>query len=197
MKVVLLEPVKRLGKIGDVVEVKNGFGKNFLLPNKKALRATEENLAVFEVKRAELDKKCQQAQKAAEKMVAELSGKSWVLIKQAAIDRRLFGSVTAKEIAKIISDDGFKISHSNVILKAPIKNLGVYEVEISPYVDFSAEVLINVSRSIDEANEALKLYESSGDQKEDEFETIAEEPKVVEASVEDKNNSEEGSSSEA
>ena len=157
MKVVLLEPIKRLGKIGDVVEVKNGFGKNFLLPNKKALRATEESLAVFEAKRAELDKKSKQDQKNAEKIVTELSGKSWVLIKQAAIDGRLFGSVTAKEIAKIISADGFEISHSNVILKTPIKNLGVYQVEISPYVDFSAEILINVARSIDEANDAFAM----------------------------------------
>ena len=159
MQIILLEPIRKLGKIGEIVDVKTGYAKNFLLPKKKALRATKDNLAVFESQKTELQARNQQAKENAEKLVTMLAGKSVSVIRQAAPDGKLFGSVTSKDIAKILSAD-VAVSQDDVILGEPIKAIGVFKVEISPYTDVSVEILVNIARSADEAVSALRAYES-------------------------------------
>jgi large subunit ribosomal protein L9 len=161
MEVVLLEPVRKLGKIGEIVDVKTGYAKNFLLPKKKALRATKDNLAVFEAQKSDLHARNQQAKENAEKVVALLVGKSITIVRQSSADGKLFGSVTSKDIAKLLSDAIAPVSQADVMLGDPIKKTGVFKVEVSPYADVSAEILINIARSADEAASALRAYQAS------------------------------------
>ena len=161
MEVVLLEPVRKLGKIGDIVNVKNGYGKNYLLPKKKALRATKDNLTAFEMQKSDLHDRNQKVKEGAEHLVTLLAGKSITVIRQSAADGKLFGSVTSKDIAKLLTSDAAHVSQSDVMLGDPIKKLGVFKVEISPYAEISVDILVNVARSADEAVGALRAYEAS------------------------------------
>ena len=160
MEVVLLELVRKLGKIGDIVNVKDGYGKNFLLPKKKALRATKENLAIFESKKEDFHARNQLAKERAEKLVSYLDGKSVSIIRQSSADGKLFGSVTSKDIARLLTSDDAKITQDDVILRNPIKKIGISKVEISPYAEVSVEILVNIARSSDEAAGALRSYEA-------------------------------------
>ncbi len=166
MEVILLEPIKKLGKIGDIVTVKNGFGRNFLIPNHKALRATEENKKVFEDKKVDLELKHNRVKAEAEVLVEQINGKIITVIKQSSDDGRLFGSVSNKEIAKLISDNFAPISYLHVMLHDPIKSVGVHKVEIVPYGDVRAEMLVNVARSETEAQAAISSYNSSNSSEE-------------------------------
>lgn len=152
MEVILLENIRRLGKIGDVVKVKDGYGRNFLLPREKALRATDSNKAVFAEKRAEIEKQNADKFKDAEKLAKKLEGTIVALIRQAGEDGRLFGSVTAGDIAKAVSEaKKVEISRNQVQLNAPIKSIGVLPVTLQLHSDLTIEVHVNVAQTEDEA----------------------------------------------
>ena len=151
MKVILLERVEKLGSIGDVVSVKDGFARNFLLPRAKALRATSANQKVFEAQRAQIEARNAQAKADAEKAGEKLDGSSYVLIRQAGESGQLYGSVTARDVAEAIQAEGGKIGRDQVVLNFPIKTLGVHEVKVRLHAEVTIAVKVNVARSQDEA----------------------------------------------
>lgn len=160
MKVVLLKPVRKLGKIGEIVEVKPGFGRNFLIPQSFAVRATESNQKMIEEQKKDLEAKNAEAKKQAEALSAKIVGKDFTFICQSAADGRLFGSVSNKEIAKIVAASGYEISHSAIHLDKPIKNLGIHEVSIVLHSDVITKIIVNVARSESEAIESLKEFKN-------------------------------------
>ncbi|MHA6288360.1 50S ribosomal protein L9 [Maricaulis sp. CAU 1757] len=151
MKLVLLERVENLGAMGDVVSVRPGFARNFLLPQGKALRATEGNMARFEAEREALEKR--NAERAAEAAEAGkvIDGESFVMIRQAGESGQLYGSVTSRDVAEIVSESGTKVARSQVVLHAPLKTLGLHEIRIKLHADVSVTVTVNIARSQDEA----------------------------------------------
>jgi large subunit ribosomal protein L9 len=151
MQVILLERIGRLGQMGDVVNVKNGYARNFLLPQKKALRATPENLARFEKDRTQLEARNLELKKEAEAVATRLGGQSFIAIRQAGDTGQLYGSVTTRDIAETITGGGFSIDRRQVILDRPIKALGLQGVRIALHPEVIVEVALNVARSQDEA----------------------------------------------
>ena len=151
MKVVLLERVENLGAIGDVVTVKDGFARNFLLPREKALRATASNLKVFETQRAQIEARNEKAKAEAGKAGEKLDGSTYVLIRQAGESGQLYGSVTARDVSEAIQAEGGKVERSQVVLNNPIKTLGVHDVQVRLHAEVAITVKINVARSADEA----------------------------------------------
>ena len=151
MQVILLERIGRLGQMGDVVTVKNGYARNFLLPQKKALRATAENLARFEKDRGQLEARNLELKKEAEAVAARLGGQSFVAIRQAGDTGQLYGSVTTRDIAEVVSGGGFSIDRRQVVLDRPIKTLGIQRVRVALHPEVIVEVALNVARSEDEA----------------------------------------------
>ncbi len=156
MQVILLERVENLGVIGDEVKVRDGFARNFLLPQKKALRATDANRKVFEGRRAELEAKNAEAKAAAEKASKKIDGESYVLIRQAGEAGQLYGSVSSRDIADEIAKAGGKIDRNAVVLDKPIKTVGVYDVRVRLHAEVYATVKANVARSADEAERQAK-----------------------------------------
>ena len=161
MKVVLLKSKKHLGNIGDVIEVKDGFGRNFLIPQSIATRATKENLAEFEAKKHDLEERHKKLHKEALELAEKINGKDFVFITQSSDDGKLFGSVSSKDIAQLISSISNSIHHSNIVLEAPLKILGVFEVNVHLYVGVDAKILVNIARSQTEAGEAIKAYKAA------------------------------------
>jgi large subunit ribosomal protein L9 len=151
MKVILLERVERLGGLGDVVTVKDGFARNFLLPRSKALRATSENLKGFEVQRVEIENRNAQSREAAAKAGDTLDGTSYILVRQAGETGHLYGSVSGRDVADAISAVGGKVERSMVVLDKPLKTLGVHEVKLRLHPEVVVAVRINIARSLDEA----------------------------------------------
>ncbi len=151
MEVILLEHVNKLGKMGDKVNVKNGYARNYLLPTKKALRATEANLAVYEKQKAELEAHNKALFENASKQAAELQGFKVVLIRQAAETGQLYGSVSIRDIAAAMKEAGKNIERRYISLERPIKDLGVYKVNINLHPEVSQEILVNIARTDDEA----------------------------------------------
>ena len=151
MEVILLEHVNKLGKMGDKVNVKNGYARNYLLPTKKALRATEANLAVYEKQKAELEAHNKALFENASKQAAELQGFKVVLIRQAAETGQLQGSVSIRDIAAAMKEAGKNIERRYISLERPIKDLGIYKVNINLHPEVSQEILVNVARTDDEA----------------------------------------------
>ncbi|MEY3196845.1 MAG: ribosomal protein [Pseudomonadota bacterium] len=161
MKIILLKHKRGLGKIGDVVTVKDGFGRNYLIPQGIALRATPINMEIIESQKGELEKQNESAHKEAVSANTKISGKDFSFVRQCADDGRLFGSVSAKDIAQALSSKtGIEVSHSNVFLQHPIKSLGIYEVQVSLHANVECNVLINVARSESEAQDALAEHKS-------------------------------------
>ena len=156
MQVILLERVESLGTIGDEVKVRDGFARNFLLPQKKALRATDANRKVFEGRRAELEARNAEAKAAAEKASGKIDGNSYVLIRQAGEAGQLYGSVSSRDVADEIVKAGGKIDRNAVVLDKPIKTIGVYDVRVRLHAEVSATVKVNVARSADEAERQAK-----------------------------------------
>jgi len=156
MQVILLERVESLGAIGDEVKVRDGFARNFLLPQKKALRATDANRKVFEGRRAELEAKNAETKAAAEKAAKKVDGESYVLIRQAGEAGQLYGSVSSRDIADEIVKTGAKIDRNAVVLDKPIKNVGVHDVRVRLHAEVYANVKVNVARSADEAERQSK-----------------------------------------
>ena len=151
MKVVLLERVEKLGVIGDVVSVKDGFARNFLLPRSKALRATAANLKVFEGQRAQIEARNAEAKAQAEKVGETLDGNSYVLIRQAGDAGQLYGSVSGRDVADAVQAEGGKVDRSQVVLDRPIKTLGVHDVKVRLHAEVTVTVKVNIARSADEA----------------------------------------------
>ena len=151
MQVILLERVETLGAIGDVVKVRDGFARNFLLPQKKALRANDENKKLFEARRAEIEARNAETRAAAEKASGNIDGKSYVLIRQAGEAGQLYGSVSSRDIADEIVKSGAKIDRAAVVLDKPIKTIGMYDVRVRLHAEVVVTVKVNVARSPDEA----------------------------------------------
>jgi large subunit ribosomal protein L9 len=172
MKIILLEKIEKLGSLGDVVEVKNGYARNFLLPKGKALRATTENIKYFEDKADELKKKNDANISEATKEINKITDKTFIIIRQAGENGQLFGSVTTRDIAKILEETGIStISKSQISLLEPIKNLGIFEVKVNLHAEVSCVIKINVARTEEEAELQEKGITSSS---EDEAEEIIE-----------------------
>ena len=151
MDVILLERVEKLGAIGDVVTVKNGFARNYLLPNKKALRANESNRKLFEAKRAEIETDNANKRTEAEAASKGIEGKTVKLIRQASNTGQLYGSVSARDIVDALDADGAKVTKSQVVLDRPIKAIGLHEVRIALHPEVSVAIKVNVARSPEEA----------------------------------------------
>jgi large subunit ribosomal protein L9 len=151
MKVILLERVEKLGTLGDVVKVKDGFARNYLLPRAKALRATSNNLKAFEHQRAELEVRNAKAREAAAAAGETLDGTSYILIRQAGESGQLYGSVSGRDVADAVNAEGGKIERAAVVLDKPIKTLGVHPVKVRLHAEVTVTVNINIARSLDEA----------------------------------------------
>jgi large subunit ribosomal protein L9 len=151
MQVILLERIGHLGQMGEVVTVKNGYARNYLLPQKKALRATEENIKYFETQRTQLEANNLERKSEAESIAEKLGGKSFVAIRQAGDTGQLYGSVSTRDIAEAISAGGFTVARQQVVLNKPIKELGLHEVEITLHPEVQVSVRVNVARTEDEA----------------------------------------------
>ena len=152
MEVILLERVEKLGAIGDVVKVKNGFARNYLLPRKKALRANESNRKLFEANRTRIEEENAERRSDAEKSAKGVEGKSVKLIRQASNVGHLYGSVSARDIAEALEGVGAHVAKSQVVLDHPIKEIGVHEVKIALHPDVAVTVKVNVARSPEEAD---------------------------------------------
>lgn len=151
MQVILLERVEKLGKIGDEVVVKNGFARNFLIPQGKALLATDANRARFEAERAQIEARNEKAREEAASTGETLDGKVFVLIRSAGENGQLFGSVAARDIAEAAIESGTKVEKRQVLLNTPIKTIGLHEVQIRLHPEVVITVTANVARSEDEA----------------------------------------------
>src|SRR3954452_1540640 len=152
MEVILLERVEKLGAIGDVVKVKDGFARNYLLPNKKALRANDSNRKLFESNRARIEKDNADKRGDAEKASKGVDGKTVQLIRQASNVGHLYGSVSARDIVEALEGVGATVTKSQVVLDRPIKAIGVHEVKIALHPEVSVMVKVNVARSPEEAD---------------------------------------------
>ena len=151
MEVVLLERVEKLGQMGDVVSVKDGYGRNFLLPKSKALRATKGNLARFEAEKAQLEARNLELKKEAASVAEKMDGQQFIAIRSASDAGSLYGSVNSRDIAELMTADGFSVSRGQIVLDKPVKELGIHELRIVLHPEVSATVEINVARSQDEA----------------------------------------------
>ena len=151
MQVVLLERVEKLGQMGAVVKVKDGYARNFLLPRRKALRATEENMKYFETRRVQLEATNLEQRKEAEVVAASMDGKSFVILRQSGESGLLYGSVNARDIANIMTENGFTVIRQQVELVRQIKSLGIHDVRVMLHPEVFAKVTVNVARSVEEA----------------------------------------------
>ena len=152
MEVILLERVEKLGAIGDVVKVKDGFARNYLLPRKKALRANEANRKVFESNRAKIEEDNANRRTDAEKASKDVDGKTVKLIRQASNTGQLYGSVSARDIVEALEAEGAHVTKSQVVLDRPIKAIGMHEVKVALHPEVSVTVKVNVARSPEEAD---------------------------------------------
>ena len=151
MEVILLERIARLGQMGDVVRVRDGYARNFLLPHGKALRANEENRKRFEAERVTLEARNLERKNEAEGVAAKLNGQAFVIVRQAGETGQLYGSVTARDLAEAMEAGGFTVTRSQVALNQPIKTIGLHEVRIALHPEVDARITANVARSEDEA----------------------------------------------
>jgi large subunit ribosomal protein L9 len=151
MEVILLERVEKLGAMGEVVKVKNGYARNYLLPLHKALRASAENKARFERDRASLEARNAERRSGAAGLSTKLEGKSFVILRQAGESGQLYGSVSTRDIADAASGDGTSVTRNQVLLDTPIKTIGLYSVRIALHPEVVVKVTVNVARSADEA----------------------------------------------
>jgi large subunit ribosomal protein L9 len=151
MQVILLERVEKLGQMGDVVRVKPGYARNFLLPQKKALRATKENLERFEKQRTQLEATNLKLKQEAEVIAKKLDGLSVVLVRQAGETGQLYGSVNARDIADAVAAAGFTVAHRQIRIDRPIKTLGLVKTRVMLHPEVAAEVTVNVAKSEEEA----------------------------------------------
>src|SRR5258708_34585029 len=192
MQVILLERVEKLGQMGDEVRVKDGFARNFLLPKKKALRASKANREFFQARKAELEAQNTERKKGADAIASKLNGKSFVLIRQAGDRGQLYGSVSPRDVAEAAEKAGFKIDRQQVSISVAIKTIGLFTIPVILHPEVKVNITINVARSEDEAA-ALARGENvlAGRTEQEEAKLAAEElfeegagPKVEEATEE-------------
>ena len=151
MDVILLERIEKLGHIGDVVKVKNGYARNFLLPNGKALRANEANRKVFEANRAKIESDNAARKSVAEKESKDLEGVTVQLIRQASNTGQLYGSVSARDLVEVLEADKHKVAKNQIVLDRPIKAIGMHDVRVALHPEVSVTIRVNVARSPEEA----------------------------------------------
>ena len=151
MEVILLERVAKLGQMGDIVRVRDGFARNYLLRQGKALRATKENRSRFEKMKVELEARNLEQKKEAEKIAQRLDGQSFSVLRQAAEGGQLYGSVSPRDLAALVTDAGFAISRAQVALHTPIKTIGLHRVPIALHPEVEASINVTVARNADEA----------------------------------------------
>ena len=151
MQVILLERVAKLGQMGDVVDVKPGYARNYLLLQGKALTASKENIASFENRKAQLEARNLETKKEAEAMADRLGGQQFVVIRQASDGGNLYGSVTTRDAAEVATEEGFTLDRKQVIIRKPIKVLGLHEVEVHLHPEVMVTISLNVARSPEEA----------------------------------------------
>jgi large subunit ribosomal protein L9 len=180
MEVILLERIAKLGQMGDVVRVKDGFARNYLLPKGKALRASETNRSRFETMKIDLEARNLQQRGEAEKVAERLNGQSFTVLRQAAEGGQLYGSVSPRDIVVLITEKGFTVERSQIVLHMPIKMIGVYKVPVSLHPEVEVTVSLTVARSADEA-ERLKRGEDVTVARDDAAEQAAEAAAVTEA----------------
>src|SRR5262252_1965965 len=151
MEVILLERISRLGQMGDVVRVRDGFARNFLLPRGKALRATDENRTRFEKMKSELEARSLTLKTEADQVAGKLDGKSFTILRQASESGQLFGSVSPRDLVALLGEAGFRVNRNQVALNAPIKTIGRHKVPIALHPEVEASISIIVARNEDEA----------------------------------------------
>lgn len=153
MQIILLERIEKLGSIGDVVTVKDGYARNYLLPNRKALRANEANRKVFEANRAKIESDNAERRTEAEKHAKDVDGKTVVLIRASSNSGQLYGSVSVRDIVEALNAEGANVSKSMIVLERPIKTIGMFDVRVALHPEVSVNVKVNVARSPDEAEQ--------------------------------------------
>lgn len=151
MEVILLERIEKLGQMGDVVKVKPGYARNYLLPRKKALRASESSRALFQEQRAQLEAENLKNRQEAERIASDVNGRTIIIVRQASDSDQLYGSVTTRDIANGITESGVTIDRRQVILPNPIKTVGMHPVRIDLHPEVTTEIVANIARSQDEA----------------------------------------------
>lgn len=156
MEIILLERIEKLGTIGDVVNVKDGYARNYLLPNKKALRANEANRKVFEANRSKIEADNAARRSEAEGHAGNVEGKSVVLIRASSNSGQLYGSVSVRDIVDALNAEGANVSKSMIVLERPIKTIGVFDVKVALHPEVAVTVKVNVARSPDEADQQAK-----------------------------------------
>lgn len=184
MQVVLLERVEKLGQMGEVVKVRNGFARNYLLPKKKALRATKANLSYFETQRTQLEARNLERKNEAEQVSAKLGDQAFVLLRQAGDRGQLYGSVSPRDIAEAITAGGFSVSRTQVPLDKPIKEIGLHPVGVVLHPEVRVNVTINVARTEDEAERQARGEDVLAE-KTDEDEAVEEAQTGAKATSED------------
>ena len=176
--VILLERVEKLGQMGQIVKVKPGFARNYLLPQKKALRATKQNLAYFESRRAQLEANNLQRRSEATEIGSKLEGLSVVIVRQAGASGQLYGSVSGRDVAEAVTEAGFTIEKRQVLLERPIKSLGIHSLKIALHPEVAVTITANVAQSAEEAQMQAKGIDPLRLRDEDETQA---EPVVIEA----------------
>ena len=151
MEVILLERVAKLGQMGDVVRVKDGFARNYLLPKGKALRATKENKSRFDTMKVELEARNLEQKSEAQKVAGKLNGQSFTVLRQAAEGGQLYGSVSPRDLAELVSAKGFSLNRSQIALHNPIKAIGMHKVPITLHPEVEVSITVTVARNADEA----------------------------------------------
>ncbi|MDA7426887.1 50S ribosomal protein L9 [Primorskyibacter aestuariivivens] len=151
MQVILLERVAKLGQMGDVVDVKPGFARNYLLLQGKALTASKENIASFEAQKAQLEARNLETKKEAEDLAGRLDGQQFIVIRSASDGGNLYGSVTTRDAADVATEEGFSLDRKQVIIRSPIKTLGLHDVEVHLHPEVMVTMTLNVARSPEEA----------------------------------------------
>ena len=151
MQVILLERVAKLGQMGDVVDVKSGYARNYLLPQGKALSASKSNIDSFENQKAQLEARNLETKKEAEDLAARLNGQQFVVIRSASDAGALYGSVTTRDTADVATEDGYSVDRKQVVIPRPIKELGIHEVSVVLHPEVEAVIALNVARSPEEA----------------------------------------------
>jgi large subunit ribosomal protein L9 len=151
MEVILLERIAKLGQMGEVVRVRDGYARNFLLPKSKALRATQENRAKFETMKTHLEARNLELKGEAEKVAAKLDGQLLIVLRQAAETGQLYGSVSTRDLAAILAERGFSVERSQIELNAPIKAVGLHTIPVALHPEVAVSIVVNVARNADEA----------------------------------------------
>jgi len=186
MEIILLERIAKLGQMGDVVRVRDGYARNFLLPQGKALRSTDENRKRFESQRVQLEARNLDRKKDADGVAEKLNGQSFIVVRQAGETGQLYGSVTTRDLVELLENGGFSLGRNQVALNQPIKTIGLHAVMIALHPEVEAEITVNVARSEDEAarqarGEDLTVFAEEAEEEPEEAETAAESDVEAEA----------------